>query len=236
MILAAQLRCQAQFAAVHGAGELGIKAFRGCGVHQASGADLRPRAKAMLVAAAAQFDSILRGCRRRPDPPSTASTRSGWRTFTTRTAPGLGQWGQNSSAKGSSLERWRACTLTLGAGGPCPSGLKSSCCCLPHWPVSKQRQSDHKATRHARRATCVGGWSAAAGPQRLCDQVGSINAELLGAIRYSGRGQRKAFANRLIKKKGNIEHVPFYWIKPPAGLTDWHWAYAGFLLLVEPRQ
>ena len=80
VILAAQLRCQAQFAAVHGA-ELGIKHFVAVCVHRQSGADLRPGREAMLVAAAAQFDSILRGVRRRQTTPSTASTRSGWRTF-----------------------------------------------------------------------------------------------------------------------------------------------------------
>jgi hypothetical protein len=30
-------------------------------------------------------------------------------------------------------------------------------------------------------------------------------------------------------KKGNVLNTsPFYWIKPPAGLTDWHWASARF--------
>jgi hypothetical protein len=30
-------------------------------------------------------------------------------------------------------------------------------------------------------------------------------------------------------KKGNVLNTsPFYWIKPPAGLTDWHWALPGF--------
>ena len=99
VILAAQLRCQAQFAAVHGA-ELGIKHFVAVCVHQASGADLRPGREAMLVAAAAQFDSILRGVRADQTTPSTASTRSGWRTFT---AGRLQAWVSraNSSAKGA---------------------------------------------------------------------------------------------------------------------------------------
>lgn len=90
VILAAQLRCQAQFAAVHGA-ELGIKHFVAVCVHQASGADLRPGREAMLVAAAAQFDSILRGVRRRPDH-TIHSQHAQWLAHIhRRTAPGLGQ-------------------------------------------------------------------------------------------------------------------------------------------------
>ena len=98
VILAAQLRCQAQFAAVHGA-EMASTAFRGCVCPSGKWADLRPGREAMLVAAAAQFDSgILRGVRRHQTTPSTASTRSGWRTFT---AGRLQAWVSraNSSAK-----------------------------------------------------------------------------------------------------------------------------------------
>ena len=71
-------------------------------------------------------------------------------------------------------------------------------------------------------------------PSACAIQVGSINA--LSCSRRSGtrgRAWRKAFASRLIKqKRERVEHVPFYWIKPPAGLTDWHWAMPLFCCLL----
>ena len=70
-------------------------------------------------------------------------------------------------------------------------------------------------------------------PSACAIQAGSINA--LSCSRRSGtRGRvwRKAFESRLIKqKRERVEHVPFYWIKPPAGLTDWHWDNARLFTL-----
>lgn len=153
--------------------------------------------------------------------PSTASTRSGWRTFT---AGRLQAWVNrpNSSAKGSSPRRWRACTLTLGAGGACPSRLKSSCCTTCH--SGRSRNSASPITSHT---ACSAGSlrrrmeALPLVPSACAIQVGSINA--LSCSRRSGtrgRVSRKAFASRLIKqKRERVEHVPFLLDQAACGLN-----------------
>ena len=49
----------------------------------------------------------------------------------------------------------------------------------------------------------------AAGPQRLCDQVGSINAlSCLEAIRYSGQGLAQGVCKQAHQaKRERVEHV-----------------------------
>ena len=223
VILAAQLRCQAQFAAVHGAC-FGYRHSWLC-VHQASGAICgQARGHAGCCSRPVRLDS--QGCPGADQTtPSTASTRGGWRTFTAGTAPGLGRRA-NSSARRPSPRRWRACTLTLGAGGACPSRLKSSCCTAPpRWPDRETAPVRSQATACSAGSLRQTDGGLAAEPQRLRDP-GRVyqRAELLGGDQVLGAGvsRARAFASRLISGT-RAEPRPFYWINR-LRLTDWHWA------------
>ena len=55
-----------------------------------------------------------------------------------------------------------------------------------------------------------------AGPQRLRDPAGSINALTAPGDQVLGSGARRLQTG----SSGNVLNtLPFYWIKPPAGLT-----------------
>ena len=101
------------------------------------------------------------------------------------------------------------CTLTFGAGGACPSRLKSSCCTMPQWPVAKQRQSDYKPHGMHRRQLAPADGGLAAG-----SAVSAGRSIALSCSRRSGT-QGRVWSKRRLQagsssKKGNVfEHVPF---------------------------
>ena len=94
-----------------------------------------------------------------------------------------------------------------------------------------QGRSPSTISRELRRNACHGSY-ASAPAQRLCDPGGVYQrAELLEAIRYSGQGLAQGVCKQAHQeKRERVEHAPFYWIKPPAGLTDWHWPSGGFFI------
>ena len=195
-----------KFAAVHGA-ELGMASFHGCvSIRQVAGSAARARPCWLLQLPSST--RILRVSGADQTTPSTASTRSGWRTFTTGRLQVLVSRA-NSSAKGSSPRRWRACTLDARRGQRCnhPDSNPAAAPYPPQWPVAEtKRQTDHKATRHVRQAACADGWRPWGWPQRLCDQVGSINAlSCSEVIRYSGRVWRKGVCKQAHQAKERVE-------------------------------
>ena len=202
-ILAAQLRCQAQFAAVHGA-ELGIKHPWLCvsirQVARICGQGERPCWLPQLPSST-RFSGVSGNDQTTP---STASTRSGWRTFT---AGRLQAW---VSGKSEQLgQRLLAQAL---------AGLHADTRCGQRLSIQAQIQLLHPPATVAGRETApvrsqphgmLGRQLAPADgglplvPSACAIQAGSINA--LSCSRrsgYWGRVWRKAFASRLIGKKG----------------------------------
>ena len=203
MILAPQLRCQAQFAAVHGA-ELGVKQLVVVGVHQAGGADLRPGREAMLVAAAAQFDSILRSVRRRPDHAVHGQHAQGLLRIDRGAAPGLGQ---QAEQLGQGVLIQALAGLHAGARRAQRLSIQAQIQLLHHLPqrpIAKQRQSDDQPHGMLGRQLAPPDGGLAAGLKRLRDPGGIYQyAELIESIRHSGKGlAQSAFKQTHQAKKG----------------------------------
>ena len=178
------------------------QAFRGCVCPSGKWRGSAAGREAMLVAAAAQFDSILRGVRRRPDH-TIHSQHARWLAHIHRDGSRLGSVEANSRP-GCSPRRWRACTLTLGAGGACPSD--SNPAAAPPATVAGRETAPVRSQTHGmlgRQSFASADGALPLVPSACAIQVGPINAlscsgdQVLGA----GSGARRLLS-RLIKQKG----------------------------------
>ncbi len=197
---------------------------------KASGADCGRGREAMLVAAAAQFALDSQGCSAPTRPHTIHSLR---RAVAGAHSPQDGLQVLGVSRANSSAKRLLAQALAgLHARHSVQVALVHQGQIqllhhLPQWPdleTAPVRSTSHTARSAGslcwRMEACC--WS------QCCAIRQALSTPAARGDQVRGRVWRKAFGNRLIKQKGNaFEHVPFYWIKSPAGLTDWHWALAG---------